>query len=484
MTEDSPRLTRRRWCLGVVAMAAGGCASLISPQHERQLGQEEAEEFERATGLVRDPGLVAYVRQVGERLASGAAHAVAWEFRVADDPAPNAFALPGGFVYLTRGLLALANREDDLAGVIAHEMGHVLERHSVRRATAASPFAILFGVPAAILDRVSPAAGSVLGGAGRLASSLALASYDRDQEREADRVAVALSARAGWDPRGLAALLRTLEREDALGGRPEGRPGFFSTHPSTPERVASIEAGAAALGSPAPPLTAAARAAFLAKLDGLLVGENPAHGVLVGSRLVHPELDLAADLPPAWTTGPVRRGVAALAPDRTAVLLLAAAGEADDPVQAARNDGVPERLVAGLRRAESAGLPAARLVADTREGDRLDLTWVVHARRVLRVMALASIPEWSRHRPVFEQVVGSVRPLGPAERARITETRLRIQPARAGERMADLVERTGGVWEPARVAVANGVAADVPLEAGWPVKVPLRQPRAPVPRAG
>ena len=204
-----------------------------------------------------------------------------------DDIEPNAFALPGGYVYVTRGLLALCNGEDELAGVIGHEMAHVLERHAARRAGAATPFALLFGIPAGLLGAVSPALGGIVGGTGELASGMVLASYSRDQERDADKRGIALAAGAGWDPAGLASFLHTLEREEALEGHDPNRPGFFATHPATPERVGNIRAAARSQARASATPFAGTRGAFLQKLEGLVVGDNPASGVFLGQLFVH-----------------------------------------------------------------------------------------------------------------------------------------------------------------------------------------------------
>src|SRR5215470_12748507 len=135
----STTVTRREFGGGLVAtlaVLAGGCAT-ISPSEEKKLGAEAAEEVERTVGLVSDPKLVGYVRQVAGRMAQVAKRPdVTWQFNVTDDIEPNAFALPGGYVYVTRGLVALLNSEDELAGVLGHEMAHVLERHAARRAGA------------------------------------------------------------------------------------------------------------------------------------------------------------------------------------------------------------------------------------------------------------------------------------------------------------------------------------------------------------
>ena len=256
-------LSRRQWCAGLVTLlgglAAGACAT-VSPQAERSIGRKEADEVERTVGLVREPRVAEYVEAIGARLGQATGRLdISWQWNVADDGDANAFAVPGGWVYVTRGLLALSNREDEVAGVLAHEMAHVVERHAVRRAGAATPLAILFGVPSGILGIVSPSLGGIVGGAGRLVSGLTLAPYSREQEREADRVGSALAARAGWDPSALADLLGTLERAETAAGSAPTRSSFFATHPSTPDRVANIAALARSLSpaAVAPIVTAA-----------------------------------------------------------------------------------------------------------------------------------------------------------------------------------------------------------------------------------
>jgi predicted Zn-dependent protease len=472
-------LTRREWSRGLLttlAMLAGGCATL-SPSEERKLGQDEAHEVEETVGLVQDPTLLGYVRQVGGRLTQAAeARGVAWQFNVADDAEPNAFALPGGWVYVTRGALALLNREDELAGALGHEMAHVLERHAARRAGVATPLAVLFGLPASILATVSPTLGGIVGGTGELASGAVLASYSREQERDADRRGIGLAARAGYDPAALAGFLRTLEREEALqAGRESGRPSFFSTHPTTPERVGNVESAARSLVRAAEARVAATRPAFLARLEGLLVGNNPAHGVFLKSLFLHPDIDVALEMPAGWKTvnGPSAAG--AVAPDGDAVILLTLVGPGDDPVVGAQKDGVPEAQTKRLTRGRIGALPTARLITDTRDGNRAALTWIAHRARIFRVTGLTRTGDWERYRAGFERTTASFRPLSQADRERVVESRLRIRRAAAGETVAQVLARGGGTWNAARIAVANGTTVDATLEAGWPIKVPVIQ---------
>ncbi len=248
---DRPYRVVALWAaLGVVAVAAGGCATnpvtgrselvLVSAEREKELGRDEARRVEQEMGLLADPALVAYVQGVGQRLAAQSPRRdVEYRFQVVDRTEPNAFALPGGYVYVTRGLLVFVNSEDELAGVIGHEIGHVAARHSVQQISRAAPLAVVTGIGAAVTGVVSPGLGRAVGGAGAAASELILAPYSRDQEREADRVGQGLAAAAGWDPAGLPAFLKTLSREEDLSGGGPRRPSFLDSHPATPERVAA-----------------------------------------------------------------------------------------------------------------------------------------------------------------------------------------------------------------------------------------------------
>ena len=471
-------LTRREFGGGLVATLAllsSGCAT-ISPKEERKLGAEAAEEVERTVGLVGDPKLVGYVRQVAGRLAQVAKRSdVAWQFNVTDDTEPNAFALPGGYVYVTRGLVALLNSEDELAGVLGHEMAHVLERHAARRAGAATPFALLFGIPAGILGAVSPALGGIVGGTGELASGMVLAHYSRDQERDADQHGIALAARAGWDPAGLASFLNTLEREEKLAGQDPNRPGFFATHPATPERVANVRAAARAETRAAATPFAGTRGAFLQKLEGLVVGDNPASGVFLGPLFVHPVFDVALEMPAKWKTINTAEAAGAVAPDGDAAVVLSLSGDGDDPVAAAKADGLSEAQLKQLQRVRVGPLAGARLAADTRNGHRAVLTWIAHRKRVFRVSAVARVRDWGRYGAILDRTAGTFRPLVPADRERLVESRLRIRLTGASETVAEVLARGGGTWNPAQMAVANGTTTDAKLQPGWPVKVPVSQ---------
>jgi predicted Zn-dependent protease len=474
--------------------ATGGCAlnpvsgrpqlTLISRSAEREIGAEESKKVAAAMGLVPDGPLVEYIRSVGRRVAANSPRKdVEYTFAVVDMEEPNAFALPGGWVYVSRGMLALTNSEDELAGVLGHEIGHVAARHAVARASRAAPIGILAGLGAAVTGIVSPALGDLVGGVGGLAGGLALASYSRDQEREADRVGQDLAAAGGWDPAALASSLRALEREETLSAEKPRRTSFFDTHPAIPERVAATAARAETVPREPAARIAADRDAYLARLDGLVVGKSAAEGTFEGDTFVHPDLGFAVRFPAGWKRENGRTAVVAGEPERRAMTVLMLA-DGKDALGALRNwekeSGLPpapepdELTIDGRR--------AFRRAAEARTSSgtlAVEVTFIPFGENVYGLAGLVPTPHTAAMLPVVRETAASFHALTAAERARIRETRLRLATARTGETPAALAARTGSAWNADMIAVANGLVTDAPLASGRRVKIALAEPYRP-----
>jgi predicted Zn-dependent protease len=447
---------------------------LISHQREIEIGVEEARKIEASVGLVTDAELLGWVQHVGERLAAHSPRQnLTYHFYVADTADTNAFALPGGHVYVSRELLALLNQEDELASVLGHEIAHVAARHAVRRMTVATPFAVITGIPALLTGIVSPALGDTIASAGQLAGGLVLAPYSRDQEREADRIGTELAALAGWDPASLSSLLLTLEREEQASGAAR-RAGWLDTHPTTPERarLAAEHAGELRRGPRAP--DSGDRAALLGRLDGLLLGDDPSQGVFVGSLFLHPDLDLAVRFPEGWETSNARAAVAAVAPGGEAFVSLQVSGQGDDPLEGARADGIGPELEAELEPLTVAGLPAQRLRVE-RRGKTLVVTWLARRGLLYRLTGAASSEAYETHRARFASFAGSLRGLRRSEREQILETRLRVRRVDAGETLPALLERHGSNWTATQTALANALDPQAPLVEGQLLKLAIPQ---------
>jgi len=456
---------------------------LVSEQAEQRIGRGEAAKVAEAMGLVKSPALNAYIQEVGKRLAAvtPASQAV-YSWQIVDQPEPNAFALPGGPTYVSRGLLALLNSEAELAGVMGHEMGHVAARHATRRLTVGAPFAIAFGLPAALVGVVSPTLGKIVGIPGAVAQGLVLAPYARSQEHDADEIGMQLAAKAGWQPGALADALETMERESVLRQGEARQAAFFDTHPLTRDRLQRIRAKAAELPIAAKPPIAADRAAFYARLDGLLVGNDPKGGVFDGNDFLHPVLGLVVSFPKGWRTENHDQMVLAMPAGAgdggskgRVFTLLQQSAQGDDPMAGAEADAIGPEWLAKVERTRIGGLPAARLVA-VNKGVAYDLTWYALGSSVYRVTGACPAAEQARWQQTFQRMAHSFRPLARADRSRIRAKRLRVVRARAGETLAALLRRVDNAWKPEAVAIANGVALDEPLTKGQAVKVVRAEP--------
>jgi predicted Zn-dependent protease len=483
--------------LPLLPLALGACATAVnpvtgrpelttmSPQQEVVLGQKAAAEVEREIGLVRTPKLVGYVQAIGKQLAVASPRQdVTYHFAVADMPEANAFALPGGWVYVSRGLLVLANSEDELANVIGHEIGHVAARHAAQRQTRATGVGVLSALgtlAAAVLG--GPEAAQMVGQLGQVAGAGLIASYSRDQERQADLLGQQMAGSTGWDPLALADFLQTLEREGRLRGQgATRRPSFLDSHPGAGERavVASRRAAEFDAGKRRP--VARGHAEFLRRIEGVAVGPDPREGVFRESRFLHPGLDFALDFPPGWQTQNAKQAVGAMAPRRDAVVVLEPQGPREDPETAARrwlgaNPAV--RRVVESRAVRIGGWPAVTAVAEaqTQQGASvLALTWIAHPKGTFRLTGMTSPNAWRAYAPAFDRVAASLRPLSASDRRGITGLRLAIAQARQGETLAQLGSRTGNRWSLDETALANALPRDARLESGRLVKIAVARP--------
>lgn len=435
--------------------------SLDTEYDDRRAGEQAAEEIEAALGLVEDPELVAYVEAVGRRLVPHAPRrAFDYRFAVVDQAAPNAFALPGGFIYVSRGVLLLANAEDELANVLAHEIIHVALRHAAARQHVAGE----------------------LPGLLQLLQLPSLRAYGRDQERTADRLGQGLAALAGYDPAGMAAFLRQLELHARLELGVSPLPGFLDTHPSTVERLALVASRASQIAWTRREPLAPTRAAYLERIEGLAVGTPGHEGVFRGQRFVHPELGFTLRFPDGWETRNTHTAVGAIAPDRSAQVVLEAGGAGDDPEEAAA-EWLAKATRQGLRvhAQEPVVLAGSRAwrVRGTVGGPRGTLhavvTWIAWRGSVYRITGLARS---RRSEGILVGTARSFRPAPPELVADVTEARLRVVSARAGETLSALSRRAGNTWNLQETAVMNRLFATDALAAGQLVKVAVAEPYA------
>jgi len=427
---------------------------LDTPYADIRVGREAAKQAESTVGVLEDKALTDYVNTIGQRLA---VHAPGFDFdyhfRIADQATPNAFALPGGWIFISRGLLALSESEAELANVIGHEIAHVASRHAAARqdVTAVGFLAVL--------------------------QTPWLAAYSRDLERTADRVGQQLAAAAGYDPVGLVVALEGLGALERLQLGAEREPWFLDTHPGPRSRAAEAGQRAQVLVWKPQPGISQTQEEFLRRLEGLPLGQRASQGVFIDNRFLHPELDLTVRFPEGWSTRNTPAAVGAIAPGGDAQVFLEHAGSGEDPKAAARawiREGAPHGLHPTAQRSvRVGGHDAVRVVATSPEGHVL-ATFIPQAAAVYRVVGVSSSP--SRYASTFENVARSLRALTPALRTKIFQTRLRLVPARAGESLDELSQRTANTWRVTELAVMNALQPEERLREGQLIKIAVKEP--------
>lgn len=432
---------------------------LVTAAEDARAGREEALEAAEALGLVDDEELTAYVNRIGQRLLRGLPHrSFKYAFYVVDQVEPNAFALPGGHIFVSRGLLALANSEDELANVIGHEIIHAAERHAAARQALIKQKGMLLILPT---------------------QAAAVAAYSRDMERSADRGGQILAAAAGYDPQGMATFMGSLQaREQLLLGAPR-RALFFDTHPTSSERASINAIQASELRWVRDPALGDTTASHLRQIDEIDIGPRPQEGVFVGERFLHPDLDFQIRFPAGWKTVNERRAVGAQAPRGDAVVFLSAESKELDP-KAAAEAFVREHQARGeIRVTQSKPVKVA-------DGDawRLELevpqvggsvvalvTFLPHGTATWRFTGASLSFAQQKYEGLMLSTFRSFRPLTPEQRASIRGTRLELVEARAGETIGDVCRRTDNVWNVPEAVLANGVTAQHAYRGGELVKI-------------
>jgi predicted Zn-dependent protease len=323
---------------------AGGCVmnrasgksefSLVSQAQELEMGKQGDQEILQQYGAYDNAAVTAYVQKIGRTVADHSDHPeLAWQFRVLDSPVVNAFALPGGYIYVTRGLLAYLQNEAQLAVILGHEIGHVTARHTADRLTRQNLATLGMGLSALLIKEIRPYMGLMQGG-----MQLLFLSFGRGDESEADELGVRYATRAGYAAGQGAAFFTTLKRLDTQksGGM---LPEWASTHPDPAEREKRVLALAAeANRTRAKPATLGTdSAAFLPRIATVVYGEDPRQGYVRNGRFIHPGLAFQFPVPDGWEVHNLPAKVELIGPDpRLNARIMFGGTPGASPEQAAR----------------------------------------------------------------------------------------------------------------------------------------------------
>lgn len=331
-------------------------AALMSPAQEQQVGASEHQKIQQQFGFYENAALQSYVDSIGRRVSAETERTdVQYKFFILDSPIVNAFALPGGYIYVSRGLLALANSEAELAAVLAHETGHITGRHSAERYSRGVVTSLGAAVLSAALD--SQGASEALG----LGSNLYMSSYSRSQENEADTLGLRYMARGGYSVDAMSRFLSALQAESRLQAQMQGRnqgpeASYFSTHPATGERVAKTQGEA----SQYPAGGDVGRERHLQMIEGMTFGDSARHGFVRGGRFYHPAIGFTFDVPQGFRVMNQPSEVVAVSQDGTAMIFDMVGGQGTtDPASYITSTWIKDGRAADLERVEIGGMQAA-----------------------------------------------------------------------------------------------------------------------------
>ena len=446
----------------------------LTKDKEAALGAQEHEKIlKQFGGAYADPKLSQYVTSLGNLLAkTSETPDQKFTFTVLDSPVVNAFALPGGYVYITRGLLALADDEAEVAGVLAHEIGHVTARHASQRYGRAQATSILAAGVGILLG--SEAAASAAGQVG----ALALQSYSRDQEFQADLLGVRYLSRAGFEPKGMADFLTKLQADSRLtatiAGNPEAADNFsiMQTHPRTADRIqrAISQAGEKQVKDPI-----VGRDIYLAKIDGLLYGDDPKEGIIQGRKFLHPDLRLAFEVPEGFRLINTATKVGAQHKDGS-VIIFDRFPKAAANLEAVLAESAGKTRLEKVERIKVNGMEGitGQARVSGRQGPR-DIRLIAvryDAKTVYRFLFSTPPKATAQQADGLRRTTYSFRKLSAAEASEIKPKRIRLHKVRGGDTASKLASRFPYEdYRLERFQTLNGLGPKQKLKTGQTVKI-------------
>jgi predicted Zn-dependent protease len=450
---------------------------LLSRGDEVALGKQAHGQILQEFGHYEQAALAAWIEQIGARLAKTSEMPdLPYQFTVLDSPVVNAFALPGGPTYVTRGLLAHANTEAQLAGVMGHEIGHVTARHGAEQMSKAQLTQVGLGLASVLEPKVARYADLIGAGA-----QLLLLQHSREAEREADRLGMRYMLNVDYDPRGLPQFLQVLDNLQPDGEGP--LPVWLSTHPTPGSRVEAMTALARekVQGTDISRLEVG-REDFMRRIDGIVYGEDPREGFRLGDTFHHPELRFQLTFPEGWASINTKQVVATMN-DRenpSALLQLTLASGENVP---ASPTGVAQQAAQQNPELRFQGEPARINGLDAwvgtvrnpsqRGAGPLLVSWIAHDGRMYQLLGQSTAG--ANALGLLERSIRSFRPETDRQVLDVEPMVLEVVSARGGQTVAGICAGRQLPVPCEKVALINQAEPDDPLERGRPIKVPRRQ---------
>jgi predicted Zn-dependent protease len=442
--------------------------SLVSESQEIQMGQQASQDVAQSIGLYKDAKLESYVATLGKRMAAASERPnLPWEFHVVDDASVNAFALPGGFIYVTRGLLASINDEAELATVVGHEIGHVTNRHSVQQISKAQLAQLGLGIGSILSSDIARF--------GQLASaglSVLFLKYSRDAENQADQAGFRYALNQNYDVREMTNVFETLNRigEASGGGK---LPEWLATHPNPENRIEHIEQMLDTLKRD-PSKGVTNREGYIQYVQGITYGVDPRQGYFEGTRFYHPQMRFQLQFPDGWQLQNTPAAVASMSPNQDAILQLSLAGKGS-PRDAAQQFLSQQGVQAGQASTSSInGLPAASsyFQAQTEQGTIQGIvSFISYGGSTFGLMGYTPAGKLSAYDQVFLSAIRSFGELRDQSKINVSPARVEVVKLPRSMTLEQFSSQYPSTISVQELAIINGVEDPATqLQAGRTVK--------------
>jgi len=439
---------------------------------DKALGKENAKMVVETMGIYQDMKMTNYVKSVGDRLVSHLDNPLfEYQFHIIPDMSPNAFALPGGYIYITTGLLPLLASEDELACIIGHEIIHSNNRHSVKQLKK-KILPSLLEIPGELLGVVNENLGTLFNAPLKVSNSLLFASYGRKSETEADNEGIKLAAKAGYDPKAMSPTLIRLSKTIEVTTDNKEEKSYFNDHPYTPERTANIDEILVGLSWKK---TAPISNNFLFEFDNLLFGTDPKQGVIMDNKFLHPALDFYIEFPKGWEIDNQSTNVGAYQSDKKAAAFVYVEDNSISPkktgttfvenLSSKDKSKMISQEVSSLNGKESYLVTFKEIIKS--EAVFAYILWTPLNGKLLKLVGVGS----SQYKTTLERVSHSLRPLTNKDKASIKINKVRVVEARQGETITTLSKRLNNQLNIELTGIINDKSVTEKLDKGTLIKV-------------
>lgn len=445
--------------------------------YDKTQGEILAGIIENQIGLYQKEKVETLVDTIGQRLVNNLnPPRYQYRFKILDIEEPNAFALPAGHIYVTRGLLLLANNEDELANVISHEIIHAQHRHAYRQMKPGIITSLLL-VPGSIVSNYLGAGiGNIVNAPFAVGGGLIMSGYSKKHEKEADLYGMALASEAGYDPGALEHIIKNMSAVSEKKTGKKERRDYFGRHPYTPKRLEYLSTKAAELARNKP-ATVFSKEDFLEMLDGVTVGANPEKGVFEENKFVHPSRQIHLWFPEGWKLSSISKAVVAIAPDEEGLLLLNLGADPKLPELAAEEFlntiDIDEVEILANRPIEINGMPGFLVTLQMMTEEKtmyMQNLWIRNDSLTYNIVGAGT----DKYLEALKAASLSFRRSYEEELNDVKIEILKIIEAREGECLEDLALRINDKSDIGYLEIINGLDRKLKLKEGRKVKVVTR----------